>query len=912
MKTHNEFPKEFLEQLRFQKNWDPASHFGEEQELIGDPVHLVAPNLAQMVSSYRELLKDMSSEFDNSLSYKELDSLQYYIERFLTAFVNEAKYLKSSKDVEDFASSCKARRNTLQQVTEFLIENDYQFHPSELTVVVKGLNHKKPYVVDLPNFHYIPKNIEGIVAWLDRELGIPHPIALNEKPEFYIYLYKILFELINWCNYNTNDEIKLKDIISQMLMVPVGIGSIFEKLNPDAELASSKMEEVIKQLKSDPKPLDQNFKVILYHVLNDIKVGRKRYVSEIHRALKKFKIEDSSISNLYATMKAAPQGVFQIREGQSGLYLKAVYKFPSIVNSIIETDPLKDYHEPFDGQIKYDTEYRTLESILNDPLFQNEHYVFFSTGVMTIYVPNPGKFKGRVIHVACNSIQDRLNPVHKAMEKVFKAYSCDCTFNHKNGVDFLKRETKLSNRRSRNVRNNVFVSDFSNATDTLSQEYQEIVIQELLGEELAWLWKDISQMEKLAKYPNGRFEIYHQKNGQPQGIICSFDFFALAHHILLLVLMYMSKNTDMLASEFYRILGDDSIVSYPIQAANDTDPYDIHTWLCEQVNLIKNDAKTGKSFFDEDDITVDPNKVILDFAKISVFEGEFCSSLPAGLGLMYNQNPRMSKLSALFWYAEQGLYFKKWAHSVVSDLYIKDHMLFLFVEAVIFGGQQEFLKGYRDQYIIDTIGEDFIGLANYIYSLERIKRSYLGYFFSDTKKKAIYEDNYSMEHIEQLLDSPEYKDLCSRLPEHHKYSQLYDDNLNTSYLIDMLYHDLPENTEEILVRLLNSKFDSENFTNLIQFNNYVSELLLDPNYNMEDFVGYDNAYYFGDGFRDYSIHTIKGGRERGDAIIFERASKSFKTISHDNNNLHHKQEECYRNLVSYLLGAYFYKFQAKA
>jgi hypothetical protein len=918
MKTHEEFLNTLGEnpKPRFQRKWDPASHFGEEQELIKEPVHLVAPAIDEMVRSYTELTRDMSAEFDRAMSPQELNRISYYYSKFFVSFIEEAKKLGSADKVEEFATLCKQRRNSLQQVTEFLSENNYQFYPNELTLVTKlPTGSSAGYEVDLTKLHYTPNNIQGVIMWLDRDDLLADAVTIREHPRFYIYLYRILFELVIWCNNNASEPRLKKDIISQMLMTPCGAGSIFEKMNPDTGKATDMMKSVVQKLRETPSDLPEEFVELYQSVINDLHSKRPLpYISELRRTLKRYwKLEKSDISNFYATLKAAPQGVFEVVKHSDGeLFLKQVYKYPSLLNSIIEVDPFEesDITACYDSSIEYVTNFRQLQDMLDDTLFQDSddhQYVYFHSGVMTIFVPNPGKYKGRLIHLACNALQDRLSPIHLSLKRVFKQYTCDCTYNHKRGIDFLKQETDPDKRREEDIKHNVFVSDFTNATDTLNQEFQEMVIRDVLEyDALASFWGEVSRMEKLAVYPDGTWELYVQSSGQPQGIICSFDFFALAHHILILMLMKATDNVNILASSFYRILGDDSIISYPVKE-DGIDAYDVHTWLCEIVNLDKNDQKTGKSFYPQNDPNLEPNKIILDFAKISVFEGEFCSSLPAGLGLYYGSRNIASRLGVLIWYAEQGLKFPKWAHQVLSEEYIKDHTAFLFAESIWFGGHQDFLTIYKDPDVISCIGEDLVALANFIYSRERLKRSYLGFFFSDKVKKEIYKGTYSMESISKYLHDPDYQMLYSQIPDNHKYNILAQDNENTANLVAMLYEEeFPDEEKlEIFERLFESRIDTDNFVFLTQFNDYVMDKLKDPDYNLEDFVNYDSEYFFGHGFHDRTLHIIKGGREKADAMLFKRSGKEFKSLVRQNRTVQSYREQSYESLVSLLCERYF-------
>jgi hypothetical protein len=84
--------------------------------------------------------------------------------------------------------------------------------------------------------------------------------------------------------------------------------------------------------------------------------------------------------------------------------------------------------------------------------------------------------------------------------------------------------------------------------------------------------------------------------------------------------------------------------------------YTFHSWFCEQVSIIKNDSKTGKSFFDEQGSY---SHQVLDFAKISIQDGVFITPIPYGLASAYMNKPGFTDIQLYLWLSSKGVTYKE-------------------------------------------------------------------------------------------------------------------------------------------------------------------------------------------------------------------------------------------------------------
>jgi hypothetical protein len=377
--------------------------------------------------------------------------------------------------------------------------------------------------------------------------------------------------------------------------------------------------------------------------------------------------------------------------------------------------------------------------------------------IKTIGIPNGGKRKWRFVHIAEGYIQDRCMLIHR-MISTFLRYlgykntntgfveSCDAMQDHQIGVRFLMKITTPEYRYAHC--NTIFGSDFSSATDTLSQSFQKLVTDALLPDFVSEFWKYISGLVKTFIMPDGTMILYTQLTGQPQGLLGTFDLVSLSHHVLMRMLMKKCGLEHLSARDFYVIVGDDSIISFDESLYPDV--YEVHSWLCQNANLKKNHSKSTISHFRRD--IDDPedegqyDKVLLDFAKVSVYDGKFASPIPPGLALKY-ANSIEDRLAVPLWLASRGVTAKKWFYRLILLGYHKKPYYLSVILAVVSSGQIPYLQGFYDPDIVAAYPMEFTGACVFAYTANEIKHTLIGYFISDSKKKDELKGNLSFDRI---------------------------------------------------------------------------------------------------------------------------------------------------------------------
>jgi hypothetical protein len=728
------------------------------------------PHCEMCIQSYQTLIRDLAIQVGINIPAKSLHTMDKAIAQFTSAFFTEVSKKHSGTEVKQFAEDCKLRNKELLSVANMLAVEDYSQILSSLYLVTSD---KAPSVT-LADLRYMPKSLKGILVYLREEGLLLDSVGISKQPRIYIYLYKWLFEVTRVFGMFTDIRDSLDhDAKIQMYLLPVSLGQLFERLNPTDDIMDEYAEDLLSVLESPSTELSQSFLDLFNQVKGDIlnPKCRKSYVQDFKKALRSFKIKGFNVHDYYATLKSSTSRIMI-----DGKWCK----FPSFVSSLFETDELRGSPEiqKFDQLIGYKSAY-----LSKDEQVANNLQVITDV-VETKMIPNPSKYKPRGIHIGSNSLQDRCNWFHNQLQPFLFSLESDCMIRHQKGVDFLM---KITSSRFRNEnQNSIFVSDFSNATDTLSQEFQCLCLGILFPNEVVEFWRYVSQLPKQFYYPGkGQWKYYIQETGQPQGLLGSFDAFSLAHHILMLMLMKCTGLESTKATDFYRILGDDSIISYPTIESTE-DLYTKHTWLCTECSLRKNDSKTAKSFYNVNTLSY-PDE-ILDFAKVSVSRGNFLTPLPVGLGIFYDKDPAITNLSAILWYSYHKVTFRRWAHHVAFKCYGKNIHDFLVVESILTSGQIEYLSSFKDEEVFSMIDSALSGASIYSYGLSEYRSSLLGYFISDEKKQSKLMKSVSFENVWKGFFPASYMDQWSNLiSKDHKFWLLLEEATDLASEIQALY-----------------------------------------------------------------------------------------------------------------------------
>lgn len=192
----------------------------------------------------------------------------------------------------------------------------------------------------------------------------------------------------------------------------------------------------------------------------------------------------------------------------------------------------------------------------------HEYFQAFSKGVI-----NPGsdnwEYVGKISHIQEPGLKDRviaqpllgfqlaLSRLGNTCYSVLKQIGQDCTHDQDAGIRDIQKQ----------MASEELVSlDLSNATDSFPLEF---TLDVLRSAPKLFNPQDILLFEKVSKgkyFDPANPKGYTQwEKGQPLGLYPSFGAFALSHHVI--AQMAITENGDDRPSSFYRILGDDIVIT---------------------------------------------------------------------------------------------------------------------------------------------------------------------------------------------------------------------------------------------------------------------------------------------------------------------------------------------------------------
>lgn len=830
------------------------------------------PSKSQVYNSFVELFTDLIADLDPFLSRASISLISNWILKFLNGFWKESKACISGHEVKDLADRCKSRRDDLISVVSDFISGKAPAFPGDYYVVSKD-------PVKINTLHYYPNSFKAIINYMEEIQEILSFTELKQKPGFYVYLHKIVFHLISSFDITEEEYEQNKERVVQLLLLPVSLGQVYEHMNPTPEVMEEYGQDLLNQLRRESTEPSDRFWYLFNLVAKDIqskKSNKNRYVHDIIDAVNSFKRSSQNYfkdSDYYLTAKAATSNVTVNGRRE---------KFNALYSSIVETDPIKD-EQPvveFDNLIGYQSGY--LEDYEIPSHISNQSHL-----VITQMIPNPGKYKPRGIHVGCNSIQDRCKYLHRVFADFLNQIECNCMKQHFNGVEFLKKVTTPSYRMKN--RNNVFVSDFSNATDTLNQAFQCKVIEILFNATYANFWKFISTLPKSFRHPlDNSLEDYIQMTGQPQGLLASFDAFSMAHIFLICMLMKEFHLEGRSLSETLAIVGDDSIVSYPCELELNDELeytfYQFHSWLCKEASLIKNDAKTGKSFFDHHG---NFSHEVLDFAKISIQDGVFMTPAPYGLASAYMNKPGFTDLQLILWMSSKGLTYKQLAYKRLFKAYYKKPYQLMAASSVLSSGEIPFLKNFEDNDLYTSIDSSIRGLSMYMFYRNQLEHTFLSSVFSENHKDILESDSFwdkSLAQIEE--DFYSFKgsigELIPLLGDKHKYNIMLLKNMTLALEMQEVL-DVKEERESLSIFLgvlINEEYYSL-FDHLIRLVDKINQSLKDDDPDIWQMFCYQDFSIFKDlcdPLKNFQVKSMKKIASNSTTLLRSSARKVASTI----------------------------------
>jgi hypothetical protein len=607
---------------------------------------------SEVIKSIHDLLQDECSVLlpgNTEVIHQVSTYVVPLIDRFLTQFYSRMQNITNPFKVKDLADKAKKDSKSLSHLVSLVVQGNST--PMDcLGYATLNSKFEVNNVIDICDKcpYYIQHKFCIIYELVDEDGSIDGSMFQLLIPESRFLVQSIL----RLMHILIKQGIELNSLVDYYMLFNhiLTASKLFECMNPSGEARRQQMLETIDLLTGTPLNTKdekyQFFDQILELVFNDIREGKKKYIKDIKKALDDNKDFINSKydeqNDCYVSIKGTAQVGYTKRN-------------QSLVSSAFEVDYYKDYFTEFDEYVGFHSYYieRGEFDLEKDKLFC----------IRTILINNPGKFKGRIIHIFDNPLQDRANYIHRRLKAVLDSMRCDCTSNQGKGRDFLQAITGTwFLTKNKQDKEGIYAFDFSNATDTLDQHFQERVLEFVFGPVIAKFWTQVSRLPKFYQDPVSHEMIkYDQFRGQPQGGLGSFDGFALAHHFIFLMDMKLLGMEDTYSWDVYRILGDDSICT---TAQPEFELYDPSTaWIdpegvkrseFERIHIaICNDFAGFIVNYDKSDaVHWDSDEAKLDFAKVTYRNGRFFSPIPFRLAMRYSRN-NDSKFAVAIWRGER-------------------------------------------------------------------------------------------------------------------------------------------------------------------------------------------------------------------------------------------------------------------
>lgn len=579
--------------------------YSAQQRPLGP--HRVAHLATLSIDNVESIVTNLTCSLDVSVSDEVFENLA----QFLYDEYNIINNINSIKQLTEHYNSCKTRYEALYKKIEELLdlfdlddlesvrltrrENRKLFHMGQDTTIV---------VTDL------------IDSYIVRLIDTVHPRS-------YRYLYKAMAQFlyeISGTSWNQN----LRDKFQQFSLVILSLGKIYDDIRGNDDFIMEQEREAFTRLQTPDIELSEELKAILDSVLDDIYDESQRfpYVADLQRQLRIGKYLESPFNedvDYHVSLRSTGTKVNGI--AQKGL-----------IASIVETDPLIETMKEFDEAVGYHSYY------LRDNIRNGYSVKQYNRKTISI---EQHKLKRRIIYMCANAIQDRAQWYHNRLARFIDSLPSDCTFRQWNGIQRALIATSPEQVRSHQW--NIYSLDLSNATDTLSRQYQQICI-DMVMPNLGKFWSQLVFHDHTFVFHDKTEKVLSPKRGQPQGYKSSFPAFALAHHMLMRMVMKLHGLENMRPEDFYRVLGDDSLIT--VKDPDKSIMYD-YIRLCGLVGWECHEDKGYKFFYDSDE------HASAEFAKVRVMDGKVFTPVP--LMLMLNSNKPSAKLSTCLFNIKRGL-----------------------------------------------------------------------------------------------------------------------------------------------------------------------------------------------------------------------------------------------------------------
>lgn len=521
-----------------------------------------------------------------------------------------------------------------------------------------------------------------------------------------------------------------------LLMLPVSIGKLYEMTNPVGNLINDGLDAKLHQLESEPQPHTEEewnyFNAIWDEVRDDIFSERdtnlNRYARTWRIAVRSIPHRQFEEGDYFFSPKS---GSYKIKDSNFKSSKKIGRKTfrrkqSAFLTSLAEIDPIKD--EPaviaFDQYVNYKSYYNT------KPVVNTQGYWSVYTNVL-----NKGKRKLRGIRMSCNSVQDRCQYLEHLDAAWSDRLATSCRLNQVSGYLFGINATQTWYEYRQGIRENfcecpsIYNTDFTDATDTISQDILWRFNDMLYGHEIADFWQSVCSRPFKIKYPQDKgvdYKTCTPKVGNPQGVKKSFTDFHNLHQFLALmtlkILSHLKKeNPDIFIDSanysrtpveyFFRILGDDNgfwslkddpdinkdiFPFYDEEMGCDGAMYQVYCWLCKMCNWYLNPSKAQIT-------RPSSESSIWEFAKVTVVDGSTFTAPPFRMiASMASKtaHPMVKPLAFALWRAKTYHYLSEQYIEHVLQTYSDGEEMYDFFHKVIFGGFLGSLEHIKDDSLV--------------------------------------------------------------------------------------------------------------------------------------------------------------------------------------------------------------------
>jgi len=616
------------------------------------------------------------------------------IERFLTSFKREVGLLKDSQ-IESYEKAAKDRFKNLG----IMMHKLQTAEPGDIMIYVFGGNN----VIEIPNIRYLKKGSE--LLFIKDNDEFEEILEFDKEPKLYSILYRAMISVLGEFYLPIKiAQPKKALVVLQMAQFLLTAGNIFTALRSPKCLADKREKEIFLSLQVPSVDLPRGFVEEFELFKSELEEGKLPYIREFSRALRA--VTEGSLkfvdSDYYGSTKSSTS------------YSEDFGRLPAALASAFEIDVIKELSIEFDEITGYTSSYKE----------ESPGCETLAGKTLTI---EQNQLKLRAIHAFCNAVQDRMNLIERVLSGVTQKLPSDCTKNQRLGVQAAMLWTSRIYRESKD-NPTIACMDLSNATDNLNPEFQRLVLELILPKPMVDWWMRIASLTKQFQFKSFKNLNYDQVKGQPQGLLSSFSAFALAHHVVMLLMMRRAGLVHNLASQVYRILGDDCIINSVNGGINGNIIVQKYTSIASIVGWEVDLNKSHITYFEDD-------YAFGEFAKVTVLDGVMVTPPPFRLlsQIVGHSDRGAREFAFCIWLSKHG-----YAETEVLDACIGrwaegDRLVVL--NTLMKGGIIPFLEEFRDHTILDDSEMWKITAIEYLKSV--IRESIVDSVLNDREKDSL-------------------------------------------------------------------------------------------------------------------------------------------------------------------------------